>query len=227
MISEPLHAWVLHKRTIGDTSAQVTFFTREKGLVCASFKGGRTPKKQALLQAFTPLWLSLDATRDWHFVRHIEALSPSLTLSNECLFSGLYVNELLYNALTPLEPSAVLYDAYVHTLNSLTIATQRLTLEVILRRFEWQLLHVCGYQISLTEDAYTGVSIEADKYYTFIPGDGLVNSQKGILGVHIIAFAQDSFEDMGALKAAKWIMRRAIDHALEGTPIKSRALFQG
>lgn len=226
MITEGLDAWVLHKRESGETSVHVTFFTREKGVVRASYKGGRTPKKQSALQVFTPLWVTLDARRDWHYVRQLEALTPSLIFRGDGLFAGLYVNELLYHALSPLDPTPDFYDAYVHTLHALTCATERMAIEVVLRRFEWRLLTVCGYQMSLTHDAESGLLIQAHDHYAFIVGVGFVKACDGVQGAHILAWASDVLDDIAVLKTVKSIMRRAIDHALDGKPIQARKLYR-
>lgn len=226
MISKPIHAWVLHKRASGDTSAYVTFFTREMGLVSALCKGGRTPKKQALLQAFTPLWLTLDVKRDWYYVSKLDVLSPSLILERDSLFSGLYINELIYLTQQTLEPSPELFDFYEQALNALTVAKGRAEIEVILRRFEWQFIMFSGYSMSLTHDARTGELITASNYYTFNAGEGFVLAKKGILGAHIVAMASDTFYNFEVLKSAKRIMRSAIDHVLDGKLIKVRELYK-
>ena len=119
------NAWVIHNSWSGDTSARVVFFTREQGLVSCFYKGGRAPKKQALLQAFIPLWLAMDVRGDAHFVRHLEIAAAPISLIGQPLFSGLYVNELLYHALKPHDPSMELYSAYVFTLEALLKAADR------------------------------------------------------------------------------------------------------
>lgn len=224
MITNALQAWVLHKRWTGDTSAQVVFFTREQGILSCTCKGGRTPKKQSLLQAFTPLWLAVDERRDWHYLRQVEIISPSLQFTGSGLFSALYINELLHHALRPNDTNRLLYDVYERTLQTLTLLTDRLLIEATLRRFEWVLLTACGYQMSLTHDVHE-MPIVASSQYTLIPGNGFSLVDKGILGAHILAFADDKLNDVEVLKAVKWIMRRAIDHALDGKPIKARELY--
>lgn len=225
MITDGLQGWVLHKRWSGDTSAQIIFFTREKGLVSAYSKGARTPKKQSLLQAFTPLWLTLDIRRDWHYVRQLDVVAPSLSLIGDALFAGLYVNEIIYHGLQQLDPSPLLYDAYINTIHALTKSSQRHVVEAALRRFEWQFLSSCGYAFSLTYECHTLCPIKPECHYIFIAGEGLVLASKGIPGECIIAMANDQLEKPAVLKAAKWLMRRAIDHALDGKKIKARELY--
>lgn len=225
MTTEAIEAWVLHKIPSGDSSARVTFFTREKGILNCLCKGGRTPKKQALLQAFSPLWLSLDSRRDWHYAHHIEPLRMSLNLKGNALFAGLYVNELLYYALKPMDSQPELFDVYLNTLQGLSIMNERLAIEMLLRRFEWFLLQSCGYLVSFNHTADSRIPIVANQYYQFVAGRGFITAERGIPGACILALAQGHFEQLDVLKTAKFIMRQAIDHFLEGRILKSRSLY--
>ena len=226
MITDALQAWVIHKYSSGDTSARVVFFTREHGLVKCLYKGGRTPKKQALLQAFIPLWLAMDVRGDFYYVRQLEIAATPIQLVGKNLFAGLYVNELLHYALQPQDPHATLHAAYAHALHSLMTASDRFAIEAVLRRFERVLLTSCGYHMSLTHDAHSATLIAASSHYRFIAGDGFVLADEGFCGAHIIALAEDKLNDVVVLNVAKKIMRRAIDHALGGKEIKARALFR-
>ena len=225
MTIDVMEAWVLHKRSSGETSAYVTFFTREKGAVRCLYKGARTPKKQALLQAFSPLWLAITSRNDVHFVRHVEAVSPSLTLARDNLFAGLYVNELLYHALKEQDAYSELYDTYTQTLHALMTALDRFAVEMILRRFEWALLCACGYSMSLTHEIEDARPIAAENRYQFIVGEGFIRDERGLPGTDILALAQGCLDNRSVLKTAKSIMRLAIDHLLDGRPIKARELY--
>jgi DNA repair protein RecO (recombination protein O) len=226
MITDAIKAWVIHKSWSGDTSARVVFFTREYGLIACFYKGGRSPKKQALLQAFTPLWLTMDIRGHSYFVRQLEMAEFPLQLLGQNLFSGLYVNELLYHMLRPHDQHSLLYDAYIETLQTLMIANGRLTLEPLLRRFEWTVLTTCGYHMSLTHEADSTSPIVVDKYYRFVAGEGFYVDEEGIAGGDIIALAHDKLDDLTVLNTAKKIMRRAIDFVLDGKEIKARALYR-
>ncbi|CDZ78676.1 Recombination protein O [Legionella massiliensis] len=226
MTAEALEAWVLHKTPSGDSSARVTFFTREKGLLNCLCKGGRTPKKQALLQPFAPLWLALDVRRDWHFVRNMEMLVGVPELKGNSLFAGLYVNELLYYALKPMDSQPELYDIYLSTIEGLAAVSERLAIEIVLRRFEWALLETCGYAISFTHTADHSAPILAESYYQFVAGQGFILADTGIPGQDILAIAAGHLR-LEVLKSAKFIMRQAIDHFLEGRILKSRSLYPG
>ena len=224
-MTKSLQAWVIHKQWSGDTSARVSFFTCESGLIQCLCKGGRTPKKQSLLQAFSPLWVEIDERYDRYYTRAVESIAPMLQLEGNSLFSGLYINELLYYALSPAYSDEALFDAYVMTLNGLTLVSHRLAVESLLRRFEWALLKTCGYSFSLTQEAQTGALIDPDRHYQFVAGEGFVSVSKGIPGEHLLALAEDNLNDEVLLKSAKHIMRSAIDHLLGGREIKARALY--
>lgn len=227
MAAEAVSAWFLHKRPSGDTSLRVSFFTREYGIIEALYKGGRTPKKQAILQPFMPLWLVLDMRmrNNCHYVQKLECESQAFVLPGLALFAGLYVNEILYSMIKPQDACATLFSTYVKTIESLAIASCRLTVEPILRRFERQLLNTAGYALSLTHEAESGELIAADRMYQFMAGVGLISAKNGLLGAHILAIAEDKFDDVNTLRTAKIIHREAIAHAMDGKVIQTRALY--
>ncbi|MGL5743013.1 MAG: DNA repair protein RecO [Legionella sp.] len=220
-----IEAWVLHKQWSGDTSARVSFFTRELGLLQCYCKGGRTPKKQALLQEFTPLWISLRERYERYYVQSVETNAPSYQLTASSLFSGLYINEILYYALSPHASDPALYEAYLFTLRMLAVTKDKLELEALLRRFEWTFIQSCGYSFSLTHEARTEDPIADDLCYRFIAGEGFVLERKGISGSHILALAEDNLSEAPYLKSAKIIMRQAIDHLVGGREIRARSLY--
>lgn len=210
-------AWLLHKSPSGDTSARLSLFTRDQGIVTCLYRGGRTAKKQAILQPFIPLWLFLDSKRDWHYVRSLETVSAPLPLKNNSLFCALYVNELLYYALKAFDPHPELYDVYEYTLKGLAHITEQVAMESLLRKFEWMLLGSCGYMLSFAENAAAR--------YRFVAGKGFVVDRNGVPGEDVLAITRGQFEDVRVLKSAKLIMRQAVDDLLGGRELKTRALF--
>lgn len=204
---------------------RVTFFTREQGVLNCFYKGGRTPKKHAILQPFMPLWLALDVRQDSYFVRQLEAQSGALVLQGNSLFAGLYVNELLFHLLSPMDSHPQLFAVYLHTLQGLATVTDKLALAMLLRRFEMALLSACGYSICFTHEARLVIPISDQQCYQFIADEGFVLADTGIPGEAILALAQGQFAKPNVLKVAKLIMREAIDHLLEGRELKSRALL--
>lgn len=225
MTTETLEAWVLHKSPSGDSSARVSFFTREKGILNCLYKGGRTPKKQALLQPFIPLWLAADLRKDYYFVRQLEIQKEPIELKANSLFAGLYVNELIFYALRSMDAYPELFAIYQETIQGLALLNDKLALEVVLRRFEWALLLACGYSLSFNYDAHSLEPIRVNQAYQLLPGEGFVSASAGIPGEHILALAEGQLDELGLLKTAKFIMRQAIDHLLGGRELKSRSLY--
>ena len=222
-MSNPI--WMIHKIWAGGSSARALFFTREQGLVWAKYHGGWGPKKQAMLQSFTPLWIEFTQRQTWYYVRHLEIAGSAFEFTAPHLFSALYINELLYHMLRPQDPQPDLYDAYVTTLQQVSLADTKLDLEQVLRRFEWTVLVSTGYAMSLTVDQ-SGTPIVATQYYNFQPGNGFSVASTGILGTDILSLANDELTDPKILKTAKYIMRRALEHALGGKKLKSRDFFK-
>lgn len=182
-------------------------------------------KKQAVLQPFTPLWINLEERYQCFYAQSVECSSSTLHLKGTSLFSALYLNELIYYTLKPYSSEIELFQAYIFTLNHLSSTDNKLMLEAVLRRFEWTLLQTCGHGFSLTTEADTEQLVHCHKYYQFIPGKGLIVTQKGIPGEHLLALAADDLTQADCLKSVKLIMRKAIDHLLGGKEIKARKLY--
>jgi DNA repair protein RecO (recombination protein O) len=227
MTTKSLHAWFIHKQWSGDTSARISFFTSELGVVQGLYKGGRTPKKQALLQPFTSLWISLEERRGHFYVQTVEQDAPMLPLAGTSLFSALYLNELIHYILKPLHSEPELFQAYSFVVQHLSLTQEKMSIEALLRRFEWSLLQTAGHHFSLTHEAETGHLVCREKHYQFIAGKGMVLTDNGIPGEHVLALAADDLTKPDYLKSAKIIMRQAIDYLLGGREIKARALCSG
>ena len=232
--SAELSAWLLHQKPAKNSTTEVFFLTRERGLVRAFCAGGRSAKKRAILQPFTPLWLMLNERHYGAYVKQVEISAAPQLLMGEHLLSGLYLNELLYRALKPELSDARLFEAYEAALVSLKNAVSRSMIEAALRQFERIFIDVSGYAFSYTDEARSDTAILEDAYYLFLPGEGFsldLSLDKGIsaqsfLGDHILGMHENRWNDTAVLKTAKLIMRRAIDYLLDGESIQTRALYQ-
>ena len=225
MTTDPLRAWLIHKNPIGDTSLQLRVFSLEKGMLDCHYRGGRTAKKNAALQLFTPLWLLLNERHHWFYVKSLENAGLPLTLQGPSLFAALYVNELIFHAVTPQEQDESLFAAYQSTLTALEDAKHQAAIEINLRLFEKSVLNACGYALSLTTESNSAEPIKPNAFYQFIAGYGLKRTETGIPGDHILAVEENNWEDPQVLKTEKLIMRAAIDHLLGGRQLKSRSLY--
>lgn len=222
---EPTLGFILHQYAVGESSLYVTFFTRERGILKTRIKGGRTPKKKALFQSFIPLWITLQDKATMTYIQQVEIFANPIVLSGSSLFAGLYVNELLYYLLQPAQEEAGLFNLYQNTITQLSHVNSNVMLEGILRQFEWSLLEALGTQVSFTHERDGGLPIEPDECYHFMPGEGFFCASQGLKGEHLLAIAEQNFTQIQVLKTAKWIMRRSIEHLLDGRPIHSRSLY--
>lgn len=217
-------AWLLHKTPSGDTSTQLSLFTPDEGMVTCLYKGGRTPGKQAVLQPFAPLWVSLDRTSHRIYVRRVESLSLPLAFQGDALFSALYVNELIYYTQRPFDPCPQLYEVYDDTLRGLAQGSERLAIETLLRQFEWALLGLCGYALTF-EDEGQSESLICSRHYHLLPGRGFVAASDGFPGQALLAISAGHFAEPEVLGVAKSVMRLAVNQLLGGRELKSRSLF--
>lgn len=218
MMIESCFGWVLHRRAVGDTSAWVTFFTREKGIVKARVRGATSSKKQSILQPFTPLWLSLRGT----WVNQIEPDAAAMYFEQDALIAGFYMNELLFHTCHESLPEPELFAQYE---KGLTELQNRKNIPLILRRFERVVLQTFGVFPLCHVESDGRSPIRPDQYYQFLPGEGFIKSVQGILGAHILKMDSDDLTEEAVLKSAKYVMRLAIQQLTSGIVFNSRALW--
>lgn len=228
-------AFILHTRPYRNTSVLVDFLTPEYGRVTAVARGIRSgsksaKQKRALFQPFTPLLVGWGGKSELKSLNHFESEQLAYCLSGKKLFSALYMNELLCRLVLQQEESSPLFALYRFTLQSLQLEQN---IDIVLRRFELELLALLGYAIELSVDAETGLAVEAGRDYRFIADRGF---RAVVLGVaDSSAIDMFSGDDLLALsrgdytpevrRVAKRLCRQALHFHLGGKPLKSRELF--
>ena len=226
-------AYVLFSQPFQNTSVMVDFFTLEFGRVRAIAKGARREKSRyrSLLQPFHPLLINFSGRGDVKTIGNIESGYASFSLVGDRLFSGLYLNEILCRLLQNFQEHQSLYRTYQDTL----VALQGLEgIEVILRKFELNLLTELGYAIDFRQDYLTRKPIQKNKHYRFIPDAGfeLVTAletdgriENFFEGSDLIALKELSFNEKSVARAAKRLLRLALRVHLGDKPLQSRSLF--
>ncbi len=226
-------AYVLHTRPFQNSSLLVDFFTYDYGRVRAIAKGARREKSRyrSFLQLFHPLLISFSGRGEVKTVAGVESGMAAMTLRNERLFSGLYLNELLTRLLQDHEEHTQLYKYYQQALLSLQ-GTE--TIEVVLRRFELNLLAELGYGINLQDDIGSHQPIAPDTLYRFTPDIGFEQCEPAATagaderlyaGRHLIELRQLQWTDAASARAAKRLLRQALAAHLGEKPLASRSLF--
>jgi len=225
--------FVIHTKPYRETSLLVDLFTKNYGRVRCVAKGYRKPNKKGVTRALFPYTehqFSWQGRGDLKTLTQADATHSPLFLQSECLFTGLYVNELFYRLLHEYDPHEHLYDQYQQYFAHMSSGQLS---EVKLRQLEMCLLEELGYGLAIDTEAESGESLDADKFYKYIPERGLVecsNQSKATPGVFrgsdLMALSESEFDRKSVILAAKQLLRSVIDFYLDGRKLHSRELYR-
>ena len=227
-------AYILHSRPYRDSSLIAELLTLEHGRISVVVRGvkgsGKAAQlKRSLLQPFIPLLASWQGKSDLKTLIHIEANGTPLSLQGRDLFSALYINELLTRLLPQSVAQPELFQLYQWALASLPPTE---FIDVVLRRFELQLLECLGYGLVLSGELESGAPIEAEAIYRFYPDQGFrrenvdsLSRPQQFSGADLLALAENDFSPR-VRQAAKRLCRLALKPHLGSKPLKSRDLFK-
>lgn len=227
-------AFVLHSRPYRETSVLLDLFTRDNGRVSAIYRGGRKTGKsrnRSAPELFIHYDLGLFGRTDLKSVSHFEVdgNAPQPRLQGVQLFSGLYINELMYKSLHSGVAHADIFAAYCDVL--LALRSTR-NYEAHLRNFELRLLASLGYGLALDYEAGGQKRIDAELLYEYVAGIGFKpanrQSEPGsvLSGATIEAIASGQWQDKQVLLSLKHITQQALTVLLKGQPIKTREFLR-
>jgi DNA repair protein RecO (recombination protein O) len=222
-------AWLLHHRPWSDTSRILEFMTRGHGRVTLFAHGVRRPKSplRAVLRPFVPLLVSWTGRPDGGTLTGAEPAGGAAAPAPGALMSCYYLNELLLRLLAREDRHEAIYDAYAVALSELAAGAEG----AALRRFERVLLDELGYGVDLSRDADSGRPLDADRYYHFLPGRGVLavrdaGTREGAhAGSDLLAAARGEYASPAAQRAARGVYGAAIAHCLEGRGLASREVM--
>ena len=218
--------FVLQRQPVGEQQFLLDIFSAEAGRLSVV-----TPQRSAKQNAFIPDYFQ-QCRADWRPGEdwpQVKVLQPdqSYTLSNNALYCGLYLNELLVRLLSRHEPLPLLFQVYRSVLMGLEQAGAA---EPWLRLFEHQLLQQLGYGVCWQHDSLQR-PIERQLSYRFTAQDGFVLHGVGqYSGADIHAFnawLQNFSQLPGSVSVwqmAKQVLRLSLENILE-RPLVSRELF--
>ena len=226
--------YALHQRAFRDTSLIVELFTRDHGRLSTFARGARGQRgvrrggtgRFAGLQSFQRLLLSWHGRGEAPLLTGAESDGPLVPLPPEQWISGCYMNELLLKLTAQHDPQPALFALYERTLLELAAARSA---EPVLRAFEKQLLEVLGFGVEFGFDAGSGEPVVDEARYRFDAGSGLYRADSSapvtFSGRMLLALAVgEPLQGADALHEARTLMRLAIDHCLEGRPLRTRAV---
>lgn len=228
-------AFLLTAKPWRESSLWVELFSRSYGRVAVLARSARTRQSElrGVLVPFVPMSASWYGSQELKTLHRAEWLGGWRQPQGRALFSGLYVNELVYKLTAREDPHPALYDA-LHAVMQ-TIANEANHVAA-LRRFEWTLLTELGFAPDLQQDEHGG-AVTSDRRYWLRPehaplpfeeAGGLPPGEvQGVAvdGSSLIQLRSGSFESGESLQQALKLTRMLIDFRLpEG--IKSRQVLQ-
>lgn len=221
--------YILHQRSLNETSVILDALSLVHGRVSLLAKGVRMPRSRwrGLLRPFTPLLISWSGKTELMSVSAAEPAGAPFNLEGSALLSGIYINELLIRLLPRHDVYSEVFRAYSQVLSALQSPNSR---EAGLRYFEKTLLAELGYGFSLEKET-NGRHISAEHHYAFIPGYGFSRCETDqskyevFSGKSLLALHYDQLQHLEDLRAAKRLTRLAINHLLAGKPLRTREFF--
>jgi DNA repair protein RecO (recombination protein O) len=217
--------YLLHHRPWRDTSRILEVLTREHGRLTLFARGVRGPaaKLAPVLQPFQLLLLSWHGRGEAPNLTGAERAAHAAALPANCLLAAFYLNELLLRLTTRHDALPQLFDHYHGTLERLRAGVP---LAPCLRVFEKRLLQELGYGLDLAAQAHSGLPIEPQGYYEFLPGSGLVparaHAAHPLCGRSLLSLAEETLSGARELEDAQRVLQAALGACLEGRPLATR-----
>jgi DNA repair protein RecO (recombination protein O) len=218
-------AYVLHHRPYRDSSRLIDCLSRDHGRVSLVARGVQRPKSplRSVLMPFQQIAVSWVRKSELGTLTGAESLGVPVQLLPDVLMSGYYVNELLLRLVQSNEPQGEVFALYQRVLAELAVPDAG---EIALRRFEKRLLEALGYGLSLSHEARSGAQISADTRYVYRPETGACVADEfneyAVPGRVLLALAEERFDDAQVLRAARVILRDALDEHLGSRPLRTR-----
>lgn len=138
-------AYLLNAYAWSETSVIAHVFSREHGLIVGVAKGAKRPYSvmRPILSHFHPLLVSWSGQGDVKTLIRAEN-NGFFPIQGRALMPAWYMNELILKFVAPEDPHQKLFDIYTTCLQELAAEQHE---NIVLRRFEWQLLEETGYGI--------------------------------------------------------------------------------
>lgn len=222
--------YVLHQRPWRETSRIVEIWSRDYGRLGLVARGARRPRSpfRSLLQPFAPLLASWTQRGELGNLTGLEAAGPATIIRGRALMAGFYLNELLLRLFPREDPHPALYERYASALDGL--GTRRTA--PVLRIFEKHLLDAMGYGLLLTHAAADEAAVLPDGRYRYdldsgpVPAAGAAGAGLLIDGRALLALHHEALDDADDLRAAKRLLRAALERHLDGRALKTSGVMR-
>ena len=216
-------SFLLRRRDWQNTSLMLDFFTRDYGCIRAIAKGARRNPAKASYQPFVMSSINWSGKHELKTLTSIE--SQALPVDEGNYLPLLYVNELISALLPQGEPNPGVFAGYLALLQRSVEVID----EIILRKFELELMQLLGYFPDVFLDADTGEAIRNDRHYQFVINRGFVacsdSARDSVSGQAVIDWSEGNYRQESVLRLAKSVLRSTIDFNLHGKALKSRDVY--
>ncbi|MDO5639034.1 MAG: DNA repair protein RecO [Neisseria sp.] len=218
-----------------ESSLWLEVFSRRYGRVALLARSARKRQSElrGVLVPFVPINASWYGSQELKTLHRAEWLGGWRQPQDRALFSGLYVNELVYKLTAREDPHPALYDALAEVMRAVAETPNHVA---ALRRFEWRLLTELGLAPDLRCDQH-GAEVTAEQHYwlraehPLLPladAAGLNPAEAAgvaVRGETALQLAAGVFDDGDTLQEALKITRLLLDFRLPDG-IKSRQVLQ-
>lgn len=222
-------AYILHQRPYRETSYITELFSHSHGRISVVSKGARRQSKKGSnspmpFQLYIAGWTG---RTELMTLTQLEPEGRATELKGECLYCGLYINELLMRLLHQHDAHDTLFTRYSQCLQQLETGD---AVQTALRLFERDLLSELGYGLVLDHDIQDQSVIEPDVNYDYIIDAGPrrlgVAPASGVIvkGSSLVALSAGRL-DAESHSEIKHLMRSIIDAQLDGKPLHSRTMM--
>ena len=218
-------AFLLHQRPYGNTSVIAEMFTLENGRISVIARGAKKPKSKffGVLSPFSKLRITYRGRSELKTLTNVDKEDIFSDSFSKLSYTLLYINELLIKILPQGASQSELFNLYDKFLIEVKASEE---IDIVLRKFELDLLEMLGYGINFINEVDSGHSIELNKSYDFVPELGFKESPNGLFeGNEIISISKLNFTDIDK-KKFKSLTTMAIGYSLDGGDLKSREIFK-
>ena len=218
-------AFLLHQRPYGNTSVIAEMFTLENGRISVIARGAKKPKSKffGVLSPFSKLRITYRGRSELKTLTNVDKEDIFSDSFSKLSYTLLYINELLIKILPQSAPQSELFNLYDKFLIEVKASEE---IDIVLRKFELDLLEMLGYGINFINEVDSGQRIELNKSYDFVPELGFKESPNGLFeGNEIISISKLNFKDINK-KKFKSLTAMAIGYSLDGGDLKSREIFK-
>lgn len=220
--------FVLHRRAWRDTSLILELFCIDQGRIAAVGRGVRSPRSKlfGLTEPFRPLEASWTRRGELATLTSLEPAGPAWRLTGRALLCGLYANELLLRLLPREDPEPEVFRSYAQLVPQLALAERQAP---ALRVFEQVLLEALGVLPDFSSCAESGEPVRPGTRYRVEAGSGVAvcpQGEPGIDGAVLLALAAREPVPLESLPLIRGLMRKLIEHQLDGRALATPALLR-